>query len=54
MIYTFDGENQTVFASVLDESTTSYSLNTITSQEEIDYINSEINRVCSELSESYI
>ena len=48
MIYTFDNDNQTVFASILNEDDTSYSLDTITSQEEINYINSEINRVVSE------
>ena len=49
MIYTFDNENQTIFASVLNEGDTSYSLDTITSQDEINYINSEINRVASEV-----
>ena len=49
MIYTFDNDNQTVFASILNEDDTSYSLDTITSQEEINYINSEINRVASEV-----
>ena len=48
MIYTFTNENETIFASILNETDTSYSLDTITSQEEIDYINSEINRVCNE------
>ena len=49
MIYTFDNENQTIFASVLNEGDTSYSLDSITSQDEINYINSEINRVASEV-----
>ena len=48
MIYTFDNDNQTIFASVLNEDDTSYSLDKITSQEEINYINAEINRVISE------
>ena len=48
MIYTFDNDNQTIFASVLNEDDTSYSLDKITSQEEINYINAEINRVVSE------
>ena len=52
MIYTFSNENKTVFASILNETDTSYSLSTITNQEEIDYINSEINRVCKEPAEA--
>jgi len=48
MIYTFSGGDNSVFASVLNESDTSYSLDTITNQEEIDYINSEIKRVVAE------
>lgn len=51
MIYTFANENKSVFASILNESDTSYSLDTITNQEEIDYINSEIDRVSNELVE---
>ncbi len=52
MIYTFANENKSIFASILNESDTSYSLDTITNQEEINYINSEINRVSNELVES--
>lgn len=48
MIYTFAGNPSSVFASVLNMSDTSYSLGTITNQEEIDYINSEIDRVVDE------
>ena len=51
MIYTFANENRSVFASVLNEDSDSYSLDTITNQDEINYINAEINRVCSELAE---
>ena len=49
MIYTFENANETVFASVLNEDEYSYSLDTITSQEEINYINKEIDRVVNEL-----
>ena len=52
LIYTFANENKSIFASILNESDTSYSVDTITNQEEIDYINSEINRVSSELAEA--
>ena len=48
MIYTFENENKTVFASVLNEGDYTYSLDTITSQDEINYINSEIDRVVKE------
>ena len=51
MIYTFANENRSVFASILNEETSTYSLDTITNQDEINYINAEINRVCSELAE---
>lgn len=51
MIYTLVNDNKTIFASILNETDTSYSLDTITNQEEIDYINSEINRVASEQDE---
>ena len=52
MIYTFTNENKSIFASILNETDTSYSLDTITNQEEINYINSEINRVANEVVES--
>lgn len=52
MIYTFDGEDKSIFASILNETDTSYSLDTITNQEEINYINSEIDRVSNELAEA--
>ena len=52
MIYTFDNENNTIFASVLMEDDVSYSLDPITSQEEINYINSEISRVANEIAEA--
>ena len=45
MIYTFANENKSIFASILNERDTSYSLDTITNQEEINYINSEINNL---------
>lgn len=52
MIYTFDNENHKIYASILNESDTSYSLDPITSQEELNYINSEIDRVANEYSEA--
>jgi len=52
LIYTFANENKSIFASILNESDTSYSIDTITNQDEINYINSEINRVTSELVEA--
>ena len=52
IIYTINNEEDTVFSSILNETETSYSLDTITDQKELDYINNEIDRVVSELSES--
>lgn len=51
MIYTFSGNEGKIFASVLNESDTSYSLDTITSQDEINYITAEIDRVVAEEDE---
>ena len=48
VIYTLEGEDKTVFASILNEKDETYSFDTITNPEEIEYINSEINRVSSE------
>ena len=48
IIYTFEDEGKTIFASILNEDEDSYSLDTITEKEEIDFINREINRVASE------
>ena len=45
ILYTFEGENKTLFASVLNELEDSYSLNEIVNEDEINYINSEIDRV---------
>lgn len=51
MIYTVNEQNDTIFASILNESEESYSLDTITDSKEIDFINNEIDRVVSEFSE---
>ena len=48
VIYTLEGEDETIFASILNEKDETYSFDTITNPEEIEYINSEINRVSSE------
>ena len=45
-------EEDTIFSSILNETETTYSLDTITDQKELDFINNEIDRVVSELSES--
>mgnify|MGYP004498792983 CR=1 FL=1 len=52
IIYTINNEEDTIFSSILNETETSYSLDTITDQKELDYINNEIDRVVSEISES--
>ncbi len=51
IIYTINDQSDTVFASILNETEDSYSLDTITDQKELDFINNEIDRVVSELSE---
>ncbi len=49
IIYTVNNDNETVFASILNESENSYTFEEIKNKDEIDYINSEIDRVVSEL-----
>lgn len=51
IIYTVNDQSDTIFASILNETEDSYSLDTITDQKELDFINNEIDRVVSELSE---
>ena len=51
IIYTVNDQSDTVFASILNETEDSYSLDTITDPKELDFINNEIDRVVSELSE---
>lgn len=51
IIYTVNDQSNTIFASILNETEDSYSLDTITDQKELDFINNEIDRVVSELSE---
>lgn len=51
IIYTVNNESDTIFASILNEAEDSYSLDTITDQKELDFINNEIDRVVSEVSE---
>ena len=52
IIYTINNEEDTIFSSILNETETTFSLDTITDHKEIDFINNEIDRVVSELSES--
>lgn len=47
IIYTVNNEEDTIFSSILNEDETSYSLDTITDQKELDFINNEIDRVVS-------
>ena len=51
IIYTVNDQSDTVFASILNETEDSYSLDTITDPKELDFINNEIDMVVSELSE---
>ena len=52
IIYTINNEEDTIFSSILNETETTFLLDTITDQKEIDFINNEIDKVVSELSES--
>ena len=49
IIYALEENHNTIYASILNEKETSYSLDTITNPEEIAYINAEIDRVADEL-----
>lgn len=49
IIYTAQSRPGNVFASILNEKETTYSLDTITNPEEVEYINSEIDRVIDEI-----
>ena len=49
IIYTVNGDDSNIFASILNESESSYSLDLISDEEEINYINQEIDRVVEEM-----
>lgn len=49
IIYTVNGDDSNIFASILNESESSYSLDLISNEEEINYINQEIDRVVEEM-----
>ncbi len=51
ILYTVNNENETIFASILNEKEDSYRLDPIVEKDEIDYINLEINRVAEEIRE---
>lgn len=51
VIYTLVGEDTTIFASILNETETDYSLDSITSSEELKYINDEIDMIANEIEE---
>ena len=48
MIYNIEGNNEAIFASILNEKEDTFSLDTITEQKEIEFINHEIDRVVQE------
>ena len=51
MIYNIDGNNEAIFASILNEKEDTFSLDTITDSKEIDFVNHEIDRVINEEGE---
>ncbi len=44
IIYTVNDNNENIFASILNETETSFSLDTITDSKEIEYINAQIDK----------
>ncbi len=48
MIYTVNDNDDNIFASILNEKEETFSLDTITDNKEIEYINSEIDRIVGE------
>lgn len=48
MIYTVNDNDENIFASILNEKEKTFSLDTITDNKEIEYINSEIDRIVGE------
>lgn len=48
MIYTVNDNDENIFASILNEKEDTFSLDTITDSKEIEYINSQIDRVVGE------
>lgn len=48
IIYTLDGDDNTLFASILNESEDSFSLDSITTIDELSYINKEIDLMMNE------
>lgn len=51
IIYTLVGEDSTLFASILNETESSYSLNSITSEEELRFVNSQIQSILNDIEE---
>lgn len=51
VIYTLAGEDSTIFASILNETDTDYSLDSITNSDELQYINNEIDMIVNEIEE---
>ena len=48
ILYTIDDDNENIFSSILEENEESYTLKTIDSKEEMDFINSEIDKEVSD------
>lgn len=48
MVYTVNDNDENIFASILNEKEETFSLDTITDNKEIEYINSEIDRIVGE------
>ncbi len=49
IIYALSGNENTIFASILNEGENSFSLESITSSDELQYVNSEIETIINDL-----
>jgi len=54
IIYNIEGNEEEVYASILNESENSYSLDSITNENELSYISNEINNMAEEMDENDI
>jgi len=54
VIYNVSGDKDNIFASILNEKETTFSLDTIVDKEEINFITNEIQRIISEDEEPYL
>lgn len=54
IIYNIEGNNEKIYASILDEGEFSYTLQTITNESELNYVSFEIKKLFEEMDEEDI